>query len=202
MMKKKDILLTIFMNGLVPWGLYVILSNYMSGVAALTIATIAPIVDNLNIFIKRKSLDVFGLLMLFTFILTLGLVLLGGGEKILLIKESAITGVIGFIFLVSLLFQRPLMFHLALRFIGTTEFRNNWSHEYFRFVMRLMTFVWGMILVIEAGIRISLVFVLSTATYLAVSNVILYGFIGIAIVWTVYYRSISGRKLKLLQKNE
>lgn len=196
MMKRKDIYLTLFINGLVPWGLYMILTNYMSSVAALSIATLAPLADNLYFLMKRKKLDVFGLLMLFTFILTLCLVMLGGSEKLLLIKESFITAVVGFIFLVSLLLKKPLMFHLALRFIGTSGFADNWKYDYFRFVMRLMTFVWGSILILEATVRITLVFVLSTATYLAISNIILYGFIGGAILWTVYYRRISGKRLK------
>ncbi|WP_413300005.1 VC0807 family protein [Bacillus sp. 1P10SD] len=202
MMKRKDIYLTLLINGLVPWGLYLILSKHMSSVAALSIATLAPLADNLYFLIKRKKLDVFGLLMLFTFLLTLLLVMLGGSEKLLLIKESFITAVVGFIFLLSLLFKKPLMYHLALRFIGTTGFADNWKYDYFRFVMRLMTFVWGLVLVLEATVRITLVFALSTATYLAVSNIVLYGFIGGAILWTVFYRRISAQKLKVIISNK
>ena len=201
-MKRKDIIFTLFMNGLLPWAIYVVLSGHMSSVAALTIATLAPLIDNLYLFIKRKTLDVFGLLMLFTFLVTLILVMLGGSEKILLMKESLITAMVGFVFLLSLFFQKPLMYHLALRFARIEGFHDNWRFAYFRFVMRLMTLVWGIMLTAEAIVRISLVFVLSTTAYLAVSNIILLGFIGAAIIWTIYYRRISAAKLRIIQNQE
>ncbi|WP_462409880.1 VC0807 family protein [Neobacillus sp. Marseille-QA0830] len=202
MKKQKEVVLTLLINGIVPWLIYVILSKHMSSIAALSIATLAPLADNLFFLIKQKKMDVFGSLMLFTFLLTLGLVMLGGSEKILLIRESFITAVVGIIFLGSLFFKKPLMFHLALRFIGNPQFAGNWQYDYFRFVMRLMTFVWGLILVLEATVRITLVFVLSTATYLAISNIVLYGFIGSAILWTVYYRRISSRRLASIMETQ
>jgi hypothetical protein len=167
----------------------------MNSLTALSIATMVPLVDNVIHLLKHRKLDAFGSLMLFTFVLTLVLVALGGSEKILLVRESLITGAVGFVFLGSLIFRRPLMYYLALRFIGNVDFAGNWQFAYFRYVMRLMTLVWGIILVLEAAVRTTLVFQLSTAQFLAVSNLVLYGFIGTAIAWTVVYRRYSAKKL-------
>ncbi|MCY9670055.1 hypothetical protein M5X11_35035 [Paenibacillus alginolyticus] len=201
MSKRQYIILTLLINGIIPWALYVWLSNYMTSIAALSVATMVPLVDNLVHLIKHRKLDAFGSLMLFTFILTLVLVALGGSEKVLLIRESLITGSVGLVFLGSLLFHRPLMFYLAKRFIGNPDFVHNWQYEYFRYVMRLMTFVWGVILLLEAAVRTTMVFQLTTAEFLALSNLVLYGFIGAAIAWTVIYRKHSAKRLNEIKRN-
>nr|WP_193581093.1 VC0807 family protein [Paenibacillus aceris] len=188
-------------NGLVPWGLYVWLTHYMSSIAALSIATMVPLLDNLVHLVKHRKLDAFGGLMLFTFLLTLVLVGMGGSEKILLVRESLITASVGVVFLVSLFFRRPIMYYLALRFITQPNFAANWDYAYFRFVMRLMTFVWGMMLTMEAAVRVVMVYELSTGSYLALSNFVLYGFIGAAVLWTVVYRRHSAAKLNQLKTN-
>jgi hypothetical protein len=201
MSKRKYLIFTLLINGIVPWMLYVWLSHYMTSITALSVATMVPLADNLNHLIKHRKLDAFGSLMFFTFVLTLVLVALGGSERILLIRESMITGCVGLIFLGSLHFHRPLMFHLAKRFIGNPDFAHNWKYEYFRYVMRLMTFVWGIILLLEAAVRITMVFQLTTTEFLALSNLVLYGFIGVAIAWTVIYRKHSAKRLIEIKRN-
>ncbi|RKP51547.1 hypothetical protein D7Z26_17320 [Cohnella endophytica] len=201
MSKRKYVVFTLLVNGIIPWALYVWLSDYMTSLAALSIATLVPLVDNLAYLAKNSKLDAFGSLMLFTFVLTLVLVGLGGSEKILLIRESMITGSVGLVFLGSLIFHRPLMFHLAKRFIGNPDFEGNWKYGYFRSVMRLMTLMWGIILLAEAAVRATLVFRLTTAQFLALSNLVLYGFIGIAIAWTVIYRRHSAKRLNEIKRN-
>jgi len=201
MSKRSYVLFSLFINGILPWALYVWLSNYMSSIAALSIATLAPLSDNVVHFWKHRKIDVFGGLMLFTFLLTLILVALGGNEKLLLVRESLITAAVGIIFLCSLLFTRPIMFYLALRFIGKGDFADNWKYDYFRFVMRLMTFVWGIILLLEATVRVIMVYKLSTEQYLLFSNFVLYGFIGTAILWTMFYRKKSRRRLEEIKFN-
>lgn len=201
MSKRAYVIFTLLINGIVPWLLYVWLSHYMSGIAALTIATMVPLADNLVHLAKHRKPDAFGSLMLFTFILTLVLVLLGGSEKMLLIRESLVTAAVGIVFLGSLLFSKPLMFHLANRFIGSVDFAANWSFSYFRFVMRLMSFVWGIMLTGEAAVRVIMVYEMSTAQYLALSNFVLYGFIGAAVLWTVAYRRHSAAKLTEIKRS-
>ncbi|WP_088012401.1 VC0807 family protein [Gottfriedia acidiceleris] len=196
MSKRMYIIFTLVINGILPWVIYVVLSDYMSSILALSIATLIPLVDNVVHLWKHKRLDAFGGLMLFTLILTLLLVFLGGSEKILLVRESLITASVGIIFLVSLFFKRPIMFYLGMRFIQNNRFAENWNIKYFRFVMRLMTFVWGIMLLAEAIVRIIMVYNLSTERYLLFSNYVLYGFIGAAILWTIIYRRKSASRLQ------
>ncbi|MGG1513992.1 VC0807 family protein [Paenibacillus oryzisoli] len=200
MSKRNYVIFTLLVNGIVPWLLYVLLNDHMSSIAALSIATLVPLVDNVVHLAKHRKLDAFGSIMLFTFLLTIALVLMGGSEKVLLVRESIITAGVGLVFLISLLFRRPIMFYLAMRFIHNPSFADNWSVAYFRFVMRLMTLVWGIMLTLEAVVRVIMVYELSVSTYLALSNFVLYGFIGAAVLWTVVYRRHSAAKLTAIKK--
>ncbi|WP_246309925.1 hypothetical protein [Paenibacillus alginolyticus] len=64
-----------------------------------------------------------------------------------------------------------------------------------------MTFVWGIVLVMESVVRVIMVNRLSTSQFLVVSNFVLYGFIGAAILWTVVYRKKSARRLEQIKLN-
>jgi hypothetical protein len=204
----KGIVTTLLINGALPFVVYEVLRSHMSSIVALSIATIIPLIDNLLSLIKKRRLDVFAVFMLISFMLGIMMVSIGGSERLLLIRESFVTGILGIIFLVSLLFPRPLIFHFALRFtVGndpdkTSAFADNWQYAYFRFVLRLMTVVWGLALIGESVVRSILVFKLSVSQFLAVSNFIMYGFIGAAIVFTVVYRSHSQKRFKEMISNE
>ena len=204
----RGIVITLLINGAVPFVVYEVLRSHMSSIAALSIATVIPLIDNLFSFIKRRKMDVFAVFMLVSFLLGIIMMCIGGSERLLLIRESFVTGILGIIFLGSLLFPRPLIFYFAIRFtVGndpdkTSAFADNWQYAYFRFVLRLMTVVWGLALLGESAVRSILVFKLSVTQFLAVSNFVMYGFIGAAIVFTVIYRKHSQKKFKEIISNK
>ncbi|MGE5703736.1 MAG: VC0807 family protein, partial [Clostridia bacterium] len=178
---------------------------YTSSVMALTIATMIPLLDNAVSLIRHRRVDVFASFMLIGFVLSLLAVFMGGSERLILLRESFVTAVLGFLFLGSLLFSRPLIYHFAIRFtvgndpVKAAEFASNWAYPYFRFVLRLMTIVWGCALLGEALVRTFLVFQLSVPAFLAISNFVVYGFIGAAVVWTVLYRRHSAKRLQTIK---
>ncbi|WP_160725314.1 VC0807 family protein [Bacillus sp. USDA818B3_A] len=204
----KGIFITLLINGAIPLLVYEVLRAHISSIVALSIATIIPLFDNLLSLIKKRSLDVFAVFMLVSFILGITMISIGGGERLLLIRESFVTGILGMIFIGSLLFPRPLIFYFALRFtVGNdpdkkSTFEKNWQYAYFRFVLRLMTIFWGLALIGESAVRSILVFKLSVTQFLAVSNFVMYGFIGAAIVFTVIYRKHSQKRLKDIISNK
>jgi intracellular septation protein A len=203
----KGIVMTLLINGAVPFVVYEVLSSRMSSIAALSVATVIPLIDNLFSLIKHRKLDVFAVFMLVSFLLGIFMLTIGGSERLLLVRESFVTGILGLIFLASLLFPRPLIYYFAIRFMvgddpeKTSAFSGNWQYAYFRFALRFITIVWGIALIGEAAVRSILVFKLSVAQFLAVSNFVLYGFIGAAILFTVVYRRHSQKRLKDIISN-
>jgi hypothetical protein len=200
----QSVIVSILINGLVPVVVYNLLLDHFSSFVSLLLATMVPLLDNLYHIVKHRKADAFGMFMLTAFILSLLAFLLGGNEKLILMRESLVTGILGLIFIGSLFYSKPLIYHFAIRFSSNDEsvqkskFANNWEFSYFRFVIRLMTAVWGIALLGEAVIKTILVYELSISAFLAVSQIIFYSVLGVTILWTVIYRRYAKTRLDLL----
>lgn len=68
-----------------------------------------------------------------------------------------------------------------------TDWEKRWNIPYFRHSMKLMTLVWGLGFILEAAIKVILVYTLSISEFLLVSNFVSYGIIALLIFWQVKY---------------
>ncbi|MFM9279764.1 VC0807 family protein [Paenibacillus jiagnxiensis] len=201
----KGVVIAFVINGVLPLLIYKLLEGRTSNTTALMIAMLIPLGDTLYHLIVRRKLDIFAAFMAAGFILSLLATLLGGSEKLILLRESFVTGIMGMFFLGSLLLEKPLIYHFALRFtVGDnpdrqSSFAENWKLSYIRKVFRIMTLGWGIALVAEAAVKGVLVYTLSITSFLAVSSLVMYGFIGMAILWTSLYRKSARRYLQSIR---
>jgi len=172
------IAVSLIVNGAMPVIVYNLLKDYYSSFVSLLIATLIPLGDNLYHIVKYKKADAFGLFMLTGFILSLLAFVLGGNERLILLRESMVTGLLGLIFIASLFFSKPLIYHFAIKFTSEDEsqqkgeFEKNWEIPYFRSVLRIMTAIWGIALVGEAIVKTILVYELSITAFLAISQLV------------------------------
>ena len=195
---KKSIIISILINAILPLITYKILINHIpSSITALIISTTIPIIDNIYHIIKEKKIDIFASLIILGFIVGIISMLFSGSQKLLLIRQSYITAVIGILFLISMFFPKPMIYYLAKKFINSQDkyAKNNKStidekckNLHFRFSMKFLTFIWGICLVLEAVCNISLVFILYVSKYMLISPLVSYGFIGCATFITFFYR--------------
>jgi hypothetical protein len=202
------IVISLIINGAFPVLVYNFLVGHYSSFVSLLIATLIPLGDNLFHVIKYRKADAFGLFMLTGFVLSLLAFVLGGNERLILLRESMVTGLLGLIFIASLFFEKPLIYHFAIRFSSNEEtekrgqFERNWEVPYFRFVLRIMTVIWGIALLGEAVVKFILVYELSISAFLAVSQLIFYGVIGAAILFTILFRRYAKTRLDIITNNQ
>ena len=191
----------IVINIALPILLYLALKSYTSAsdFLALVISGVPPMIDSIVGVIRRKRIDLLAGVVLASIIISLILIALGSSPKVYLVRESFFTAAFGLAYLVSLLFKRPLAFYFA-RYFATGNHPENipwfdslWQYWQFRHTMHVITVVWGIGLLIEAALRTFLVMVLSIEQFLIVSPFVLYGIIGILVVWMFLY-SRQGRK--------
>ncbi|MFD2120304.1 VC0807 family protein [Streptomyces cirratus] len=92
-----------------------------------------------------------------------------------------------------MLAPRPLMFYFGRKFAtdGTPEstawWNGLWQYEGFRRTLTVMTTVWGVAYLVEAGVRVALTYILDTDTMVTVSPVMIYTVLGLLAVWTARY---------------
>ncbi|HEY0935148.1 MAG TPA: VC0807 family protein, partial [Trebonia sp.] len=137
-------------------------SNGFSTVSALILSGILPAIGVVITAVQQRHVDAVGILVLAGIVVGAVLGLVSHNPKLVLDEGSVGTGVFGLICLGSLFTEKPLMYRLAMQFIGPDspqgrEFTGLWQHQEFRHVFRVITAVWGTAYLLEAAARIVIV---------------------------------------------
>lgn len=164
----------------------------MSTVTALVLSGAFPALGVAIGAIRHRRLDVVGAVVLAGILVGTVLGLISHSARLVLLEGSVPTALFGLACLGSLRMRRPLMYSFAVEFIGPDTARGRemislWRYEGFRHVFRIITAVWGVGFLLEAALRVAIVYRTSTGTALALSKVMPYAWIGIFVAWTVAY---------------
>ena len=181
----------LLVNGLAPFLVYSVLHPYLSPLHALMVAALVPLADGVVGLVRQRRINAFGALVLLSLVLSSLLVLLGGSPRLILVRESALSGAFGVAMLLSLFWRQPLVYYLAGHFVaprasaGWHAFRRTATAPRLRSFLRLLTVIWGLVTVLDAGLNTYLAFHLPVATFLAVTPLARYGMMGGTFVWTL-----------------
>lgn len=163
-----------------------------SDFSALLLSGVWPVLDTVIHLVWHRKMDEFAVVTLFFLALTAVVSLVGAhSARALLVKDSVVTGLFGVLCLATLLAPKPLMFYFGRRFStdGTAEshawWNGLWQFEGFRSVMRRMTIVWGVGYLVEAAARVGLSYTLSVEAMLVANPVLIYGTLGLLVLWTI-----------------
>lgn len=192
--------LDLAVNFLMPWLLYRASRPYVDETHAIMISAGAPMVWGLVQFAVNRKVDTFSLLSLGGIALSLGIFAFGGSPKVLLVRESFITGAIGVLFIASALIGRPLMFEL-IRGIAQSmpagetgmlarareELESYAEAPWFLRIMTTMTYAFGLFGIIEMAARIALALALPTERFLLIAPIARYAIAAVPIAWTYLY---------------
>jgi uncharacterized membrane protein (UPF0136 family) len=189
-----------------PFAVYELLSGHTSEVTALAVGAAFPAAATLWTLVRTRRPDPVSLMTLAGIVVGLIGALLFASPLFLLLKDSVVTGVIGLVFLGSLLAARPLTFAMGRTMMATTAaersaFDATWDAAPVRAGHRRTTLEWGAALVTDAALRAVLVFVLTPGTLLAVSPLIAAAVIGpVAIVTLRRRRGAAARMAAVAQQ--
>ncbi len=185
--------LQVLVNAVLPLLIFDFEQKRLGDVRALLASSIPPIAWSLVEFARHRKVDAISALVLTGIALSFVGFLGTGGAKFLQLRESLVGGLVGLIFLGSVVIRRPLFFYLARA--GTMRSNPSRAQElealrgnaYFERTMRNLTLGWGVGLIIQTSVNCALVFIVSIPTYLAVTPLIGYSFMGAMILWTALY---------------
>jgi hypothetical protein len=191
----RDIGRNLVISGVIPLIIYNLLKGRgASDFTALAVAAIPPALDGLFGVLRRRRIDLIAALVLAGIAVSMVAVVIGGNPRVLLIRESFLTGALGVACFASLLFfSRPLMFYFARYFetgdvpAKVAEFNAMWHHPYFRHVIRLITVVWGVAYTGEFLLRVVMASTLPIPIVVALSPVVFAAITVATILWTYAY---------------
>lgn len=189
----------LLVNIALPWLAYKLAQPRWGEFGGLLASSVPPLLWSLIELARHRRMDALSLMVLAGIGLSLLALALGGDPRVLLLRESLISGLIGLAFLVSLLFPKPLIYYLARATVmreddpeGVANFEAWWQEPQARGYVSTMTLVWGAGLTGEAALRSWLAWHWSAERYLAVTPFISYSMIGALALWTLWYRRRLG----------
>lgn len=197
------------LNVIIPMACYRLSKQYVSPseFTALLFASIYPTLKSIYDVIRHRELDPVSVVVLLGIGSGIAALLFSGSYKILLLRESLFTFVLGLACLVSLLLpSRPLMFYFGRVFatgndpVRRAEFDASWQYSAARRSHRVVTLVWGLLFVAEFAFRALLIYTVSPATVLAVSPIVLGTATVLVILWTFRYGA-RARQRGLARRN-
>jgi len=181
-------------NILAPWAVFSLLQPLYGDTLALMGSALPPLLWSLFELIRVRRLDAVSVVVLAGILLTVAATAFGGSPKLLQLRENAVTGLIGLVFLLSLCLRRPLLYHLAAAtfarqgaeaaarlelFIATPKGGSFFRH---------LTVLWGAGLILQTAIMTWLVYLWPIGRYLLLSPFIGYGILGLLFAGTFWYR--------------
>jgi hypothetical protein len=122
-------------------------------------ASMVPVISNVFNFVRRHSYDIVGIIVLIGLLVGVVPALLGGSQRLLLLRESFVTGALGLILVLSAVLHRPLGYYVIREFLTANEALPHerwdvlWESAFFRHAIRGITIGWGALLLGEFVLR-------------------------------------------------
>lgn len=187
--------LELAVNFLLPWLAYRLALPHVGETGALIISAVPPIFWSLIELVRFRRIDALSMMVVAGIMLSIAAMALGGSARMLLLRESLVSGLVGVAFLLTLPLPRPLIFYLARATVaremegGAARFEALWQERpVLVSSMRLMTLVWGVGLTGETALRSWMALTWPIGRFLAISPLIGYGIYGALTSWTLWYR--------------
>ncbi|MFC5137067.1 VC0807 family protein [Actinomycetospora rhizophila] len=166
---------------------------------ALLVATLAAGVRLVWVAVRARQVTWFAAVMLGVFGLGLALAFVGGDPRFLLVKDSFGTALVGLVFLASLVAGKPL----TLSAFQTWQPRGAQEMEEFyrtlppiRTMFRRSAVVWGVGLLLEATLRIPLIYLLPIDVMVGLSTGMMVATIVGLSIWNAWYGRRAGAKAR------
>lgn len=179
-----------------PIGVYFLVRGHVnSDTAGLIVAGSVSVAWIVLQFVRRRTVDLIGMIVLTGFVVGVGSsTLLGGNAYVLKVRDTVFTALFGVACIVTIFtHDRPALFYVS-RYLSAGNDPAKVSaydrlHEVpiGRHTFRVLSVVWGIGLVVEASIRLTLADVLTTGAFLAAGPFVTASVIGGLFAFTALY---------------
>lgn len=152
---------TLVVDVALPIGIFKALEGFgVSPMWALAGGCVAPVLNNLRLWMRSRRLDPVGMVMMASIASGAVASLVSGNIASRIVTDVVLNSTWGLVFLGSLLFARPVMFFIIRQLVAAedasrTEIWNGlWRYSLFQSAMRSITATWGAVYVAEVLIEI------------------------------------------------
>ena len=171
-----------------------------SSIVPLLAASVVPIAGIIFNVVKKRRVDMIGSIVLLALLASIAGAVFGGSQRLLLLRESLSTGAFGLALSISPIFPKPIGYYVVRHFIKAHEsshglcFERLYESRRFRGTLRNMTFFWGLLLLLEFGLRVFMIMTLPVAIVVSASPLILNGLLLVGAVISAFWMSCGIRE--------
>ncbi|KAJ3133538.1 hypothetical protein HK101_004450 [Irineochytrium annulatum] len=198
----------IMFNLVLPSVIFGIASNWLSQVVSLTLSAIPPVIEAAGFVIRSRKLDLLSSIVIVSIVLAIVLAFSTSDARLLLVKDSFLTFILGLVFLFSIKFGKEnFIWHYNRIFVGTSpeaqeKLTRDYQHPYVRRTTNCMCLVWGLGLFGEAIFRVVLIYLLPVSVMAYLSPVIVCTCFAILGVWNWRYTVHTYKVYEKIQQEE
>lgn len=191
----RHMLPSLLINVAVPFLINILAKPYMSTIDALLLASVVPTLFTLGNFIVKKHIDFLGILSVISLLFSAAIALLFNSPRLLLIQTSSVTGLLGLVMLISLLFPRPALFYIVRSIVAQNDpqrfasFNFGWSFPQYRSFYRTLTAVWGCVTVANLLLQATLAFTLPISLVLVLNPILVTCIMVLTVTWSTRFAS-------------
>lgn len=164
----------IIANFVAPYLVYEALDAPYGDSGALIASALPPLAWSAYELVKARRIDAVSALVAGSILLTVGATALGGPARMIQIRDALVTGAVGVAFLATLAARRPLIFHLARAAMarspaGAAAYETLWDQPGVPALFRWLTLLWGLGLVCQTALLVTLAWLWPIPRYLLFS---------------------------------
>lgn len=182
-MARREIAKLLVIDAVAPYVVYELARPYTGDLAALALSALPPAIGSVSSVVRTRKLDTISAFVLAGIGVSLVLIALGGSARVLLLRDSLITAIVGLALAISAAFPKPLLYYV---------FRQAQGREPPLGRMRTLSIVVGLGLVVEMAVRTAMVYAMTTSRFLLVSPFVQYGMMALLVAWAVFYMRREG----------
>lgn len=166
---------------------------------ALLASSIPPLLWGIGSFLRTRRIDALSVLAVVGIGLSTVAFIGGGSAQMLQLREKLVTLIIGLAFLASAAIGKPLIYPLARATIARqsqqalADFDAKGNDALVRHTVMMMTWVWGIGLLLDFALSAAMIYILSIEQYIVAGPILGYVMIGGLMLWTILYRRYRTR---------
>ncbi|MBM0275910.1 VC0807 family protein [Micromonospora tarensis] len=168
--------------------------------AATLAAGAVPAAHAAVVAVRSRRVDVAGLVVVSLFVVGGALSVVTGNARLLYVKDGWLTGLLGAWVLLSLVMKRPFMLHLGTAIatakvgdVGAAAWQQRWVDDaVFRHRLRLVSVVVGVVLMLDAVVRVAIASVIDLDEVATVTNVQYVVMLAGLLSWFFWYTARYG----------
>jgi hypothetical protein len=138
-----------------------------------------PLVSVIFNAVRRRKIDVVAVIVLLGLVGSASGLFFGGGQRLLLVRESFFTGLAGLALFVSPMFRNPIGYYVVTHFMTAHQpheqdtLEKLWESPAFSRTIHFITYFWGLLLLTEFGLRVFMALTLPVVVVLTVGPLVL-----------------------------